>query len=377
MVYQICKKCIMDTTDPDIIFDSEGACNYCNDFEKIGKPVLEKSQSKGGEQRLLKLIDSIKKKSRNRKYDCVVGISGGVDSSFVAYKVKELGLNPLAVHCDNGWNTELAVSNIESIVKNLDLDLITYVINWQEMKDLQLSFFKASVANCDIPSDHCFLAVLYQIAKKYKIPYIISGGNMATEYILPEAWGYNAADLKHIKAIHSRFGNIKLNKYPMLSFFNRYFYYPIIKNIIQVRVLDYIPYNKSEAKEIIIQKFGWRDYGGKHYESIFTKFFQSYYLPQKFGFDKRRAHLSSLVVSGQMTRQEAEEQIKEPLYCDERMYEDKCYIAKKLGINVAEFDRIINLPIRSYKDFPSNESIFRVKNWIVKRYKNYKESYLK
>lgn len=359
----------MDTSDPEIRFDSNGTCNYCHSFDRIGKPIIEKARSSEGEQQLIKLISSIKKVRKNKEYDCIIGLSGGVDSSFVAYKVKELGLNALAVHCDNGWNSELAVHNIESIVKKLNLDLFTYVINWKEMQNLQLAFFKASIANCDVPSDHAFLAVLYEVAEKNKIPYIISGGNLATEFILPTAWGYNAADLKHITSIQKRFGNMKLKKYPMISFFKRYFYFPMIKNITQIRLLDYIDYNKKEAKKVIMQRLGWRDYGGKHYESIFTKFFQSYYLPKKFGFDKRKAHLSSLIVSGQLTRAEAIEELKQPLYSEEKICEDKSYIAKKLGINEIEFDKILDLPNRSYQEFPSSEWLFHLKNEIVRYYK--------
>jgi N-acetyl sugar amidotransferase len=311
------------------------------------------------------ILEEIKAKGRNKEYDCIVGVSGGVDSTYAAYKSVQLGLRPLAVHFDSGWNSELAVNNIENIVKKLDIDLYTIVADWPEMQDLQLAYFKASVSNCDIPQDHAFLGALYNVAVERKIKYIISGGNNATEFILPRTWGYNASDLRNLKAIHRRFGTVKLKRYPTCSFFKRYIYYTFVKNIKVIRILDYLPYNKQEAKKIIIEKLGWRDYGGKHYESIFTKFFQAYYLPKKFGFDKRRAHLSSLIVSGQMTRENALREMEEPPSPPEKFKEDKEYVAKKLGITVEEFERILNTPIRSYKDFPSNDWLFELKASVL------------
>ncbi len=363
--YRICTNCIMDTSDSEIRFDENGVCNYCNAFDADVRKKLELAQSGKGMEALSGILNEIKRTGRNREYDCIVGVSGGVDSTYAAYNAVKLGLRPLAVHFDSGWNSELAVNNIENIVKNLNIDLYTFVADWPEMQDLQLAYFKASVSNCDIPQDHAFLGALYRVAVERRIQYIISGGNNATEFILPKTWGYNASDARNLKAIHRRFGTVKLKHYPSCSFFKRYLYYPYVKNIRIVRILDYLPYNKEEAKKIIIEKLGWRDYGGKHYESIFTKFFQAYYLPKKFGFDKRRAHLSSLIVSGQMTRENALREMEEPPSPPEKLKEDKEYVAKKLGITVEEFERILDTPIMSYKDFPSNDWLFRLKNSVL------------
>jgi len=360
----------MDTTDPEITFNNKGLCSHCQQFDATAAPVLELAATMEGRKPLQATIDQIKTEGKGKEYDCVIGISGGVDSSYLAYRVKEFGLRPLAVHCDTGWNSELSVKNIENIVKKLDIDLFTFVINWEEMRDLQLAFFKASLANCDIPQDHAFLAVLHHQAASHGIRSILSGGNLATESILPPAWGYNAGDLRHLKAVHKRFGRVRLKQYPTLYFHQRYLTYPFIKHMRTVRVLNFLHYNKKEAKQIIRKEFGWRDYGGKHYESIFTRFFQAYYLPQKFGYDKRRAHLSSLIVSGQITRNEALEQINLPPHPEPELLEDKAFVAKKLGIEDSEFDRIIALPNKTYLDYPSNAWLFQLKNRLLNRFRH-------
>lgn len=364
--YRICARCIMDTTDPDITFDDRGVCNHCRAFDEHGQAIIDRARSERGKILLDAVVSEIKAKGRNKEYDCITGVSGGVDSTYVAYKLKELGLRPLAVHFDSGWNSELAVNNIENIVKKLEIDLYTYVVDWEEMRDLQLAFFKASVANCDIPSDHAYLAALYRIAGERSIPYIISGGNAATEFILPKAWGHNAADLRHIKAIHKRFGSLRLRSYPTLGFWARYFYYPFIRGIKTIRLLDYMPYDKTEAKRLIAEQLGWRDYGGKHYESIFTRFFQAYYLPVKFGYDKRKAHLSSLIVSGQLSREQALEEMQQPTYPEPKLSEDKEFVAKKLRITVEEFDRILELPKKTHEDFPSDTFLFQLKDRLMR-----------
>lgn len=353
----------MDTSDPEIWFDEKGVCSHCHRFNTIAKPVLDKANSGQGLKDLEIILSKIKEKGKNKQYDCLIGISGGVDSTYVAYKVKELGLKPLAVHFDSGWNSELAVNNIENIVKKLNIDLYTHVVDWDEMRDLQLAFFKASVANCDIPTDHAFFAVLLKIAAKYGINYIISGSNFATEFILPKAWGYSAADLRHLKAIHKCFGSFKLKRYPTLSFVARYFYYPFLKNIKTIELLNYLPYEKKAAKEVISKELEWRDYGGKHYESVFTRFFQAYYLPVKFGFDKRRAHLASLVVSGQTSRDEALAQMTLPADTQERLLIDKEFVAKKLGLSNEQFNEILNLPCKTHKSYSSSEVLFKLKNF--------------
>jgi N-acetyl sugar amidotransferase len=362
----------MDATDTEIVFDDQGVCNHCLAFDLYGRPILERAASETGKQLLERLIDEIRLSGRGRDYDCVIGISGGVDSSFAAYQVKRLGLRPLAVHFDSGWNSELAVNNIENIIKRLDFDLFTFVADWEEMRDLQLAFFKASLANCDIPTDHGFLAVLYRVAAQHGIKHVISGGNAATEFILPKSWGYNAGDLRHLHSVHRRFGSVPLRNYPRLGFWSRYLYFPLLRGIKTVRLLDYMPYNKAEAKRLIAAELGWRDYGGKHYESIFTRFFQAYYLPTKFGYDKRRAHLSSLIVSGQMTREEALAELDEDPYPSDRLLEDKVFVAKKLGVSIDEFDRILALPKRTHKDFASNELLFRGKDQLMHIYRKFR-----
>ena len=369
---QTCSRCVMDATDTEIVFDDQGVCNHCLAFDLYGRPILERAASETGKQLLERLIDEIRLSGRGRDYDCVIGISGGVDSSFAAYQVKRLGLRPLAVHFDSGWNSELAVNNIENIIKRLDFDLFTFVADWEEMRDLQLAFFKASLANCDIPTDHGFLAVLYRVAAQHGIKHVISGGNAATEFILPKSWGYNAGDLRHLHSVHRRFGSVPLRNYPRLGFWSRYLYFPLLRGIKTVRLLDYMPYNKAEAKRLIAAELGWRDYGGKHYESIFTRFFQAYYLPTKFGYDKRRAHLSSLIVSGQMTREEALAELDEDPYPSDRLLEDKVFVAKKLGVSIDEFDRILALPKRTHKDFASNELLFRGKDQLMHIYRKFR-----
>lgn len=355
----------MDTSDPDIGFDENGVCTHCQGFDRVARPVLERSQTGARRPEFDALIARIKDLGRGHDYDCILGLSGGVDSSYLALVAKDAGLRVLAVHCDAGWNSELAINNIERIVKTLGFDLYTLVLDWEEMRDLQLSFFKASLANCDIPQDHAFLATLYGIAAKKGIRSILSGSNYATEAILPASWGYDASDLRHLKAVHKRFGRVRLRHYPTMPFWKRYFLYPFVYRIKNHHLLNYIPYHKDTAKAALSERLGWRDYGGKHFESVFTKFFQSYYLVEKFGFDKRRAHLSSLVVTGQMTRDQALAALQQPPYDEASIAPDKEFVAKKLEISPQEFDTIIASPPKSYKDYPNNEALFRMKDRIV------------
>lgn len=360
--YQICTRCVMDTSDPHITFDADGVCNHCRQYDTLAKPIVDRADSGASQSELERVVESIRAAGRGKDYDCVIGLSGGVDSSYVALKVMEFGLRPLAVHFDSGWNSELAVNNIENIVKRLGIDLDTFVADWEEMSDLQRSFFEAGVANCDTPTDHAFLAVLYATAARHGIRHIVTGTNFATEFILPSAWGYSPADVTHLRAIHKRFGKRPLVHYPTLGFFSRYFYYPLIRRIRTVRILNLMPYNKAAVKEEIKSKLGWRDYGGKHYESVFTRFFQAYYLPVKFGYDKRRAHLSSLIVSQQMTREEALHELDLPTYPAERLAEDKEFVAKKIGLSVSEFEKIMSEPPHHYSEYPTEEWLYRIKD---------------
>ncbi len=354
MKYQICTNCVMDTTDSEISFDENGVCSHCRKFENEIKPRWFPNEE--GRKKLDKIIEQIKTDGKGKEYDCVIGLSGGVDSSYLAYilRTEYPELKILAIHIDGGWNSELAVHNIENIVKILDIDLHTGVINWEEMKDLQLAYFKSQLANQDVPQDHAFFATLYEVANKYNIKYFLTGGNFATESILPSSWGYSAMDAKQLKAVHKQLGKIKLKDYTTVGFFKRKLYYPYIKKFKIIRPLDFLNYNKDEAKEIIIKKLNWRDYGGKHHESRFTKFFQAHWLPTKFGYDKRKAHLSSLIVSGQMTRKEALQELKKPLYNENKLREDKEFLAKKMGLNVDEFDEIMLQSNKTFRDYPSN-----------------------
>lgn len=352
-VIQICKRCIMDTTDSEIVFDQNGNCNHCNKYFELEPLYLHTDDN--WEAKLKALVEKIKEDQKNSEYDCIVGVSGGVDSSYVAYNAKKLGLRALTVHLDNGWNSELAVKNIENIVKKLQYDYQTWVIDWEEFKDLQISFLKASVANAEIPTDHAFLAAIYQLCSKYKIKYILSGSNFVTEGILPKSWGYNAKDLKHLKAIHDRFGKVPFKTYPRLGFFKE-FYYTYFKGIKMIRLLNHLPYNKAKAMKTIEQELDWKYYGGKHYESIFTRFFQAYILPVKFNIDKRKAHLSTLICSGQITREQALLEMQSETYPAEMLAQDKEYVIKKLGLTPQEFENIMKAPVKSYNDYPNDES---------------------
>lgn len=366
--YQICNRCIMDTSDPEIVFDKNGFCNHCTDALERAKLIWFPNAE--GEQMLLAIAEKIKEDEKNKEYDCIIGLSGGVDSSYLAYKVVKLGLRPLVVHVDCGWNSELAVKNVENIVKKLNIDLHTHVVDWQEMKDLQLAYFKANIANQDVPQDHAIFAALYTYAVANNIKYVFNGSNFATECILPKAWGYNALDYKNLKSIHKKFGSRTLKKYPHVTFFKRYIYFSFIRKMNIVKALNIMSYNKDVAIEIMKKELDWQYYGGKHHESRFTKFFQAYYLPTKFGYDKRRAHLSSLIVSGQISRDTALKEMEQEIYPDDSYMDDMEYVAKKLGISLKEFQGIIAMPNKSYKDYPNNEKLFaygfRIRDRIFK-----------
>lgn len=366
--FQVCTRTVMDTTDPDITFDEQGVSNHALEFDRTMKPILAAAMAGEREPELITLVDKIKRAGRGKAYDCVIGISGGVDSSYLAYQAVQMGLRPLAVHFDSGWNSELAVDNIHNIVNRLRLDLVTDVVDWREMRDLQLSFFKSGVANCDIPTDHAFPAVAYREAAKYGIRYILSGHNLATESIMPKAWGYNAADARHVKAIQRRFGNVRLKTYPTMGIFKRYVWWGYIRPITTIQMLNYLPYRKDEAKSVISNELGWRDYGGKHYESVFTRYFQGSYLPKKFGFDKRKAHLSSLILSGQIIREHALAELERKDYPEELERQDHEFIAKKLGITVDEFDDLIGAPPVSYKAYANSEWLFDLLIGITDRF---------
>ncbi len=347
MKYQICKKCVMDTSDPEITFDDDGVCNHCRNYEVRKDMFVPKVSEK--QLQLKSIIEYCKKNGKGKKYDCIIGISGGVDSTFVAYKVKEFGLRPLAVHLDNGWDAELAVSNINNVLKKLGIELYTHVLDWEEFKSLQIAFLKASTPDSEIPTDHAIGALMKEFAAKEDIP-LIWGVNFSSEAVLPRSWSQGHMDWGYIKNVNNLFGTHKLKDFPHYSVFKR-IYWNRIKQLRTFSLLDYIDYDKEKAKKFLIDDLGWRDYGGKHHESIYTKFFQAYILPTKFGFDKRRAHLSSLILSGQILRETAIGELQKPLYSEKELQEHLSYVPKKLGLSREEFDEIMNTPPRKYEEF--------------------------
>jgi N-acetyl sugar amidotransferase len=347
--YRQCSVTVMDNiADPDIFFDDQGICNYYHEYKKT--EVVSVFNGVDGEDRLAQIVKKIKLDGKNKRYDCLIGLSGGVDSTYVAYLVKQLGLRPLAVHLDNGWDSELAVKNVENIITNLGFDLYTLVVNWEEFKDIQLSYLKASVVDIEVVSDHAIFATMYKLAKQYNISYIISGTNIVTEFIMPPGWLYQKMDLTNLKDIHSKFGTVKLKTYPTFDF-KKSVYYSAVLKLNPISILNYVPYNKKTVKEIINKELGWRDYGGKHYESVFTKFYQAYILPEKFKIDKRKAHLSTLICSGQTTKEEALKELALPLYDVKELKADKEYVLKKFSLSESEFENIMHLPIRRHEDF--------------------------
>jgi N-acetyl sugar amidotransferase len=343
----------MDTTDPDIVFDANGICNQCINYDELSKKYVFPGAE--GKTRLSRIVDEIKAAGKGKDYDCIIGVSGGVDSTYAAYKVKELGLRPFAVHLDNGWDSELAVKNIEHVLKILNIDLYTHVIDWEEFKDLQLSFLKASTPDSEIPSDHAIVSLWYQIAKKFGLRYIITGCNLRTETHVPPAWSQGHMDWKYIKSIHDQFGTIKLRTFPHMN----YWECRKSSSYTRIDILNYLDYVKRDAKKLLEEKLCWKDYGGKHYESIYTRFYQGYILYKKFGYDKRKGHFSSLICSGEMTREEALRELKNEPYPFEIQKEDKEYVIKKLCLTEKEFEEIMHLPKKSYWDYPSYGRLYK------------------
>lgn len=352
--YRICVRCVMDTTDPDITFDENGVCNHCHTYDRLVQQYVIEGEA--GILELKRLAERIRREGSNKKYDCVIGVSGGVDSTYVAWYVKQLGLRPLAVHVDNGWDTELAVKNIEECLKRLNIDLYSEVLNWEEFRDLQVSLLKASTPDAEISTDHAINAVLGNITEKIGIRYVILGTNVRTESHLPSAWSQGHFDWKYIHTLQKRFGRLPLKTFPHTNFF---VYYRRLITQKRVELLNYIDYNKEEALNFLQENLGWRYYGGKHHESIYTRFYQGYFLPKKFGFDKRRSHLSSLVCSGEITRAQALEELQVPTYAPALQEEDREYVIKKLGLTDEEFDEIMNAPRKSYWDYPSTGKFLR------------------
>lgn len=347
--YQRCLVCIMDTTDPEIIFFGSKGCNHCIGMKSsLGKIWFNDNS---GEVLLKGTIERIREEGKGLEYDSILGLSGGVDSSYVALKAHDWGLRPLVVHVDGGWNSEPAVRNIESILEFTGWDLHTSVINWPEMQDLQLSYFKSGISNLDVPQDHAFFSSLYTFAAQNRIKHVLSGGNMATEGIFPRVWHGAAMDSNNLRAIQKQFGQLPLMSYPTTTFYQYYVKHPFIKKIRLFRPLNFIPYNKNNAIAELENRIGYKRYPRKHGESIFTRFFQEYFLIQKYGIDKRLAHFSSEIVSGQLSRDLALQFLGEEMYSRGELERDMNFISRKLGIQRLEFDSYLTTPVRSYEDF--------------------------
>jgi N-acetyl sugar amidotransferase len=349
--YRICSRCIMDVSDTEITFDEQGHCNHCD--RAISLKTNKLPTYTEGEYRVDRIVSRIKEAGRGRAYDCIVGVSGGVDSTYAAYTVRKLGLRALAVHFDNGWNSELAVQNIERTLNCLEIPLHTHVVDWEEFRDLQLAFLRASVPDAELPTDHAIGALLHHMAARFGVRYIVSGTNVSTESILPLSWTYYVSDWKYVKGIHKQFGTRPLRTYPSSSL-ARYVWYILARRIHAVSILNSVPYDRNSAIEVLERELDWRNYGAKHHESIYTRFFQSYILPRKFNIDKRRAHYSSMIMSGQLAREEAISLMQEPVADEKLLAEDRVYVIKKLNISEAEFEAIMNAPVRSYRDYKND-----------------------
>lgn len=376
--YRICTRCIMDNkTSPKITFDEKGVCCYCKKFDSDNSLFGYKGDK--SDEELKSLVEEIKNSGKGKEYDCILGISGGVDSAYLAYIATRLGLRILAVHVDAGWNSEVAVDNIEKMCKKLNIDLHTIVIDWPSMKEIQRAYMFSGLVNLDVPQDHAFLAAVFHYAMDNKISYMLNGSNYATEGILPENFGHAAVDYRHLKSVYKKCGRGKkaLKKYPHFSLVD---YAWCQKNIKRVNLLNYVPYSKKLAIEVLHREFDWNYYGGKHYESRFTKFYQGSFLVDKYGFDKRRAHLSSLVVGGEMTRDEALEAMADySEYPKEQQIEDRDYIIKKLDISLQEWDEIMKAPAVDDKAYKGNVdkikklSSIKRRLFTLKRRNDYRE----
>jgi N-acetyl sugar amidotransferase len=334
-----------------VLDDVDGVCNHCYRYDAIAAQRLIPLSERPA--KMQSLVDAIKRDGQGKEYDCIIGVSGGVDSTYVAYLTHEMGLRPLAIHFDNGWNSELAVANIEKALKKLNIDLYSHVVNWPEFRDLQLSFLKASTPDGEVPTDHAIVALLYRMAVKYRLKHVLLGINVNSEAVMPRKWGYGYSDFRYISGVHRQFGKVPLKTYPYYTL-PQLFGYMFVRKIQLVPILDYIDYQKESAMQTIQNELGWVYYGGKHYESIYTRFYQSYILPRKFNIDKRRAHFANLVLSGQMEREAALTALEAPVYHEQGLVDDLAYAIKKLGLSEADFDQIMSSPPKTFMDYLNN-----------------------
>lgn len=359
MTYRICTCCVMDTSDPNIQFDEAGVCDYCNNFRNNIKPNWHTDAR--GETELMRLAEKIKKDGKGRDFDCIIGLSGGLDSSYAAYVAKEkMGLRPLLFHVDAGWNTDQAVGNIEKLVDGLGLDLYTEVINWEEMKDLQVAFLKSQISDQDLPQDAAFFSALYKFARKHRIKYVLTGSNYSTECCRePEEWGgYPGIDKTLFMDIHRRFGKRELKTFPLVDIFVYKVVYQRLLGMEVAKPLNLVPYIKKDAEAELERRFGWQKFQHKHHESRFTRFYEDYWMPRKFGYEKRRAHFSSLIMTGQMTRDEALERLKRPEMDEHFLKQEFEYVANKLDLTVDELQAIFEGENKTYRDY-------RNKRWLI------------
>jgi N-acetyl sugar amidotransferase len=364
--YQICANCIMDTSDSLIQFDERGWCEYCNNYYDYILPHWHTDAT--GWAMLQQDVEKIKREGRGKSHDCVIGISGGIDSSYLTYiAVEKLGLRPLLLHVDGGWNSQQSVNNIEKLVDGLKLDLHTEVVDWLEMQDLQLAFFRAGVPHLDVPQDHAFFASLYNFAARHKVKYILTGANYSTECVRePLEWAYHASDLAQLEDIHRKFGRRKLKRYPRANILKYRVYYRFVHGQKIVKPLNFVPYHKEAAMDELVERFGWQRYAHKHYESRFTRFFEGFWQPTRFGYDKRRAHFSSLILTKQMTRDEAVAKVAQPAFDQATINQDFEYIATKLDITVQELRDLMTIPKRTYRDFKHQMAIFEIGQSVMR-----------
>ena len=355
----------MDTTDSRIIFDGDGVCDHCRTFHAKVLPKWHTGDR--GDLELRALVEEIRTSGRGKEFDCIIGMSGGIDSSYLAHVAVGYGLSPLVFHVDAGWNSQVAVNNIEKIVDKCGLDLYTEVIDWEEMKDLQLAFFKSAVPHIDTPQDHAFFATMYKFAEQHGIKFILTGANYSTECIRnPIEWMYYQSDSIQLRDIHRRFGTRPLLKYPITSIFRHKIWLPYVKSIRVVRPLNFVPYSKADAVKLLVNKYGWQPYPQKHFESRFTRFYEGYWLPKKFGYDTRKVQFSSLIVTGQMSREEALAKLKEPALDEAAVRQEFEYVANKLGISPGELQGYLELPNKTYRDYRSQETFYSLGAWAMR-----------
>ena len=365
--YRICTNCIMDTTDPHITFDDRGWCDYCRNYNS---QILPNWHPNGkGEAELMNIASKIKKEGEGKDFDCIIGMSGGLDSSYTTYIAKEkMGLRPLVFHVDAGWNSRQAVSNIEKLLDGLKLDLYTDVINWEEMKDLQVAFLKSQIPDQDMPQDIAFFSSLYKFAKKHRIKYVLTGGNFSTECCRePEEWGaYVGIDKILINDIHRKFGKRQLKTFPIVDIFSYKIYYKYVYGMNIIKPLNFVPFIKKDAENLLREKFGWEKFLHKHHESRFTRFYEDFWLPKKFGYEKRRAHFSSLILTKQMERQDALSRISKPELDEQFLKQEFEYVANKLDLTVQELQLLFEGEKKTFHDYRNKRFLIGIGSTMMK-----------